>query len=473
MSIPFSLSQAIKSSTGLNMTIYALETGSEPLSGPNNRRMLGRINNLSETDRISLAEWSIIKRKWEVLSHLLQYKSIQIPIGELFDKYEYSRAQYANFVKNDPDQEMPPEYVFLADDVIMFRLFYPDPEEIPSEVIDKAKKENAKEILNYASVHLLITNPNQLAVCQQGVLVPIKLMTETVSIPIRSLFSKAEDLITKGLSKKNIELKRITTETSSIGLGINSFLEKYRAIPDNWQFFDNNQRALEQLSAREIALLAGYTYTGDRLVNLYLRDSPEFDNYVAEALVQPQKKKLVPIHYQLVDRLKLDNTPEAVRSWLETAGKDDPDFHLIIRECVGTYIDELTTLFSKAPPLGKDISVFRGTKTFYYKSEGSNYFVNNDFVSTSLSPEKAINFTEGDCCFTQFDLKADIKAFFLEPVTQVQDEIEILLPPGHKFIMTKSRIKRYQPFPNFAGYRYPKALCQSGRELRYTVMQAV
>ena len=94
------------------------------------------------------------------------------------------------------------------------------------------------------------------------------------------------------------------------------------------------------------------------------------------------------------------------------------EFYTIIEECIEKYIIELTDIFNKAPKLNKEMNVFRGTKTFYYGTDKSDVFVTGDFTSASISPKAAIEFTQGDCCFTQMRLKKGMKVIFMEPVTQ-------------------------------------------------------
>jgi hypothetical protein len=82
--------------------------------------------------------------------------------------------------------------------------------------------------------------------------------------------------------------------------------------------------------------------------------------------------------------------------------------------------------------------VFRGVTTMYYKKDNSDIFYNNTFMSTSLNPYTAFEFSAKDCCMKKIILKPGFnRIIFMEPITQVTGEYELLICPDTKFRILK------------------------------------
>lgn len=96
---------------------------------------------------------------------------------------------------------------------------------------------------------------------------------------------------------------------------------------------------------------------------------------------------------------------------------------------------------------------------------------------TSISPNAAINFTEGDCCFTQMRLKPGMRVIFMEPLSQYQKEFEVLISPGNRFRMIKNKIKKLTRVedPNVdTDMNYKHFACSEGkRDVRFTLMDSI
>jgi len=74
----------------------------------------------------------------------------------------------------------------------------------------------------------------------------------------------------------------------------------------------------------------------------------------------------------------------------------------------------------------------------YYKKDNSDIFYNNTFMSTSLNPYTALEFSAKDCCMKKIILKPGFnRIIFMEPITQVTGEYELLICPDTKFRILK------------------------------------
>ena len=128
--------------------------------------------------------------------------------------------------------------------------------------------------------------------------------------------------------------------------------------------------------------------------------------------------------------------------------KRDDKFVELIKECVEEYIEELIKIFDKAPALDTEMVVFRGVSTMYYKKDNSDIFYNNTFMSTSLNPNTALEFSDRDCCMKKIILKPGFnRIIFMEPITQVTGEYELLICPDTEFrILKHEELKKLNTF---------------------------
>lgn len=168
----------------------------------------------------------------------------------------------------------------------------------------------------------------------------------------------------------------------------------------------------------------------------------------------------------------------SVLKWLSEQNRDEK-FYTLIEKCIGNYVTDLINIFNKAPKLEKNLYVFRGTKTFYYGTEGSKVFTNMEFMSTSISPRLALNFTRDECYFTQIKLRPGSRVIFIEPVSQHWGELEVLIPPGNKFKVFKDKIRRFVAVPNpdnIEDSNYKKFACTepvSRKSILFTLMETI
>jgi len=123
------------------------------------------------------------------------------------------------------------------------------------------------------------------------------------------------------------------------------------------------------------------------------------------------------------------------------------------------YKEELTRIIEAAPRLPNPLIVYRGFQDEGYLT-GLKY-INPDFISTSVSLDAALNFSQlrydmypkrhfGSRFLGgvyEITLGPTIPCIYMEPITQCEDEFEILLPPGLQFSFD-SKI-HYKVMPHF------------------------
>lgn len=456
-------------------------------------KLIEIIDRLRPDDLHQVVSWIIQTDQWGLLISIMGAINDNATVqgmsgGAINDNIMLFQSIYKELRNNDKTEAFgvaikgqsstyPTRYAILSGDLEIFKVVYPDPNGIRITIIEELEKliikyPQVRPILEYALSAFDIGNKQK--ICLQDIILPVIRRTEEVFIPINYIIKD----IAHTIRKDEIPLEQSATtihfsvDYDNLGNGVKGFLEDYKGLESDPMFFQRNREFLSRLSKRELIILSGYTHQGDQLTNLFLRKDPELKQYV-EKILSGRKKGSIPIHYQLLDRLpSIEQTEKGLKNWLvDNAGTTQ--LYALVYESIEQYVRELKDIFAKAPELKKETVVYRGTKTFYYKREGSDIFTNIDFISTSFNPMIGINFTENDCCFTQFRLKGNTRAIFIEPVSQHPDEFELLIPPGHNFKILKNRIKKYNEIDP-ARTSYKSLFCyNTSRLLRHTLMANV
>lgn len=394
--------------------------------------------------------------------------------------------EFSKFVVEDGDSQTNRPilaYIVRSGDLNMFKKLYKSQFLSSIEMINSVSKTSDNTaIFDYTNLQSQFLTPQQKDACIRDKPILLIQTKQIVAIPVKYLIntSNPNKTITKGIvSSKEPIVKPLNLDSDNLGRGIINFINDYDPKMLDANFFRRNAEFLESLTMREIIVLSGYTHVGDRLVNILLRKESGIKQYIDTtwpANQRPDKRKLVPIYYQLLDVLSIDKSVDSVSEWLKTQARD-VNFYKIIEECVEKYVAELRSICDRAPKLEKEMHVFRGTQNFYYGTDRSDVFVTGDFTSTTISPKITIGFIEEDCCFTQMKLKRGMRVIFMEPVSQHPGELEILIPPENRFRMTKNKIKKLEEISQLDAdidMSYKDLVCsETGRNVRFTLMESI
>ena len=194
----------------------------------------------------------------------------------------------------------------------------------------------------------------------------------------------------------------------------NVVLDKY--IKEQKDFIDS-------LTFDEQELLRTYTYKGDRVINNILRYK----------VAPTQPTEIVPHITKLAPSIKVySRRGGEVETTVPTPSeikKKEP------AEIVGTlplYINKFLNIFKKVPVLKKSLTVYRGIEG----TEGLNIH-DNQFLSTSYEQGPGRRFAGSKCCFLTITLQPGVRALFIEPLSEFENEKEILVGPPFKATVTK------------------------------------
>lgn len=259
-------------------------------------------------------------------------------------------------------------------------------------------------------------------------------------------------------------------------------LRDYTEYTDQWligydqpaldDFLDRQLKFYETLKFREVQILQTYTLYGDRLLNNFLRQQSDRD---IEQLIESMLFQDVetPIDYQIVDNYgKLRslglNLPPYEKLFIDDEAYDNMMDRMYLsksmrKELIGkinraecqrivirnkawfsdfknikpmvyALFTEIMDIILRAPQPKAPIKVYRGMGS---ERQKSLTFTAMDFWSTSISPDAAMEFMRGKthstnemCCIHEITVNAGVPCIFLDPISKVAGEMEILMVPS-------------------------------------------
>jgi hypothetical protein len=209
---------------------------------------------------------------------------------------------------------------------------------------------------------------------------------------------------------------------------------------------------IDNLSNRNKHILRAYTIYGDKFINNYLRGTLT-PNLIKVLLKDCIKYGENPFLYHHKDKY---NTIEI-----------NIDYENNILEYIPIFIDELKDIIQKSPRLTKKIKLFRGLSegnfivdSLIYDKDNKQFFINNDFLSTTFYLASAVNFMNNDCCLLELNIEPEIPCIFTAAVSRRRNEFEITLIPGSILKLIKCTRKyilnEYEQYLSYEVFLNPK-----------------
>jgi hypothetical protein len=324
--------------------------------------------------------------------------------------------------------------------------------------------------------------------------------------------------IKPGYSHIQVEVPVNYSNYSSSSLAGGNF---HSTVDIDW--VNSNIEYISKLPIEDKFTIYSYTRRGDVIVNAFLRENEDELDEIIMIYIRKMKYKedeYMPLFFQIIKNLKeatKDYTltpmdifapkrtglkPSDFKTFVKTLKKEskknsfeklyrffidnqygDKPFNMFSRmfyvKCIKSYADDLSRIINNSPPIKNTTIVYRGVKTKYYIDNAvNNTFKSSTFVSTSYSPEKAMNFAYGmdihksECCFKKIILGPGTKALFMEAITAVDGEFELLLNKDTEFAIIEDKDEEY-----FLTLEYDyNALCTKTRNIdkkHTTTMQVI
>ena len=89
---------------------------------------------------------------------------------------------------------------------------------------------------------------------------------------------------------------------------------------------------------------------------------------------------------------------------------------------------KLTSLILAAPPLMREIKVFRGVRNMKWMPNGT--YIESGFMSSTIFLPATLQFMEDACCLLEIRVRAGTPCLFIAPASKKRGEYEVLFPPG-------------------------------------------
>ena len=268
--------------------------------------------------------------------------------------------------------------------------------------------------------------------------------------------------------EKQVDLKQILTYDNYGGHVPSLFGDDF-TLDMEWVY--ECIKYMKGLPIKDKYTILGYTYNGDEFINLLLMNNiPKLNTKIS--LIKKKgkdkyKKHYFPIFFQLIEIIKDGKSPR-IKRLIDTATitlldiksninySDLTSTYLYILEKLEYFTDELygecikiaaldlKRILDNAPSMTKTSILYRGVKDKYYYTDPSRKtFQTNTFISTSFNPEAAFEFADKKCCFKKIIAGPGTKGLFIEAISQIPGEREILLNVGTKFNIIDDKDKAY------------------------------
>ncbi len=268
--------------------------------------------------------------------------------------------------------------------------------------------------------------------------------------------------------EKQFELKQILSYDNYEGQ-ISSLFGDDFTLDMDWVYYCIDY--MKKLPIEDKYTILGYTYNGDEFVNLILMNNmPKLKSKIDEMKKKGKDKYknfYFPLFFQLIKIIKegkapgikrlIDTSPITlldVKSNINNNNLTDTYLYIIKHleyftdefyvVCIKLFANDLKRILHYSPAMTKTSILYRGVKDKYYYSDPSKTtFQTNTFMSTSFNSESAFEFADKKCCFKKIIARPGTKGLFVEAITQMGGENEILLNVGTKFNIIEDKDKNY------------------------------
>jgi hypothetical protein len=180
----------------------------------------------------------------------------------------------------------------------------------------------------------------------------------------------------------------------------------------------------ENFKQKQLNFLRSLTEREINVLNLYTREAYVIVNEILRGNVQDVKKynsrffeNVKTVMSQYVDRARKGGVVKEITKILDTDGIG------LIKQ----FVNEFMNLTKRFPTLDEDMVVFRGVNR---KEDILTH--GNEILSTALNPGPASRFIKSqktNCCFLKLVLKKGVKCLWIQPISSVPSEFEVIVVP--------------------------------------------
>ena len=256
---------------------------------------------------------------------------------------------------------------------------------------------------------------------------------------------------------KYINLSELLPQQFKDSSKIKILATQSEAIDIDWINAQNEY--ISKLPKRDILTAIGYTYTGDVVLNSYLKGTFDIVKYQEELNKEVRLKyssrhkiwlkRIYPFFTQIVDVVYKDSD-YGYESYLECLGLIQTLPVEKWYEVFEMYKLDMQRIIAGAPTNKKQIVVWRGVKEkrLHDYKENSNdvYNLVDQFSSTTLNLNVARDFTgyrddnKITCCLLQINILPGIHSLFMIGLSYLKEEYEILLNINTQYLIKENKV---------------------------------
>lgn len=329
-------------------------------------------------------------------------------------------------------------------------------------------------------------------------LIPLIVSNTEISLPFKKLLKFNKNKLYE-VPEDDIQTIRMVFNSNNFKGGRRTIYNIKEDLNIDLKWYVKSLKYMENLSIRDKMTIMGYTFNGDVYANSYLMNNNSLDSYLKTKIYSKETYlKFFPLYFQAKEKIQkesnniskyyignktedllgfvnLVNTSEieidVYNALMIYKGLFSKDFWI---DVVKMFCQDLDRIIKNSPVVEKEMILYRGAKDKYYKNS-SNIYVNNTFMSTSFDYNIPFQFVAGGCCLKKIILKPGSNCLFMESLTQMPGENEILLGLNNKFKIVEDEVKSFYNLTNYKKNKeYSENLCsEKPLEIEITVMEII
>ena len=196
----------------------------------------------------------------------------------------------------------------------------------------------------------------------------------------------------------------------------------------NW--IESQKRYIESLNEHQKNTITDFTDDGHELLKEVVLNTIDWDKFyssIKDGRVHFYELIIYKIH-RLFRQQGSHTTIEIIKSSTDSIPKN------VYITVIKKIQDDINYIINKAPRTTEEMTLYRGTLDPYFTNKKGEW-VSPITVSTSLSEEIAREFMDKvkKCCLKIIKIPKGTRMLYVEPVTVIEEEQEVLLPSGSKF----------------------------------------
>ncbi len=206
-------------------------------------------------------------------------------------------------------------------------------------------------------------------------------------------------------------------------------------------WIETQQIYINSLNEYQKSTITDFTDDGHELLKEVILGTIDWDKFyvsIKDGRVHFYELIIYKIH-RLFKQQGVETSIETIKSTTDSIPKNV--YSTVIRKIQ----DDINYIINKAPKTKEKMTLYRGTLDPYFKNNKGEW-ISPIVVSTSLREELAREFMDKvkRCCLKIINIPKGTRMLYVEPLTVIEEEQEVLLPSGSKFSVKEIGLGVYE-----------------------------